>query len=569
MSKNLVLTGLKESFFPRGNFCLGPWCNKEQNKKLKYISAKLSLPSDLQKSQKCDFYYERLVEDVFSNFEKNFDLKWNKKSWEIFIGNWLHRYISVLYDRYCHLLFLKDKKFEKIKLLKYSKYSLITQDNQNFIFNSNRDEWNLALYSIIIDKLNIKNRFKIIYINLSSKNITKIKKFNKKKPKKKFLFSNFVNPINKKIIFNLYLKDNSSYLSFIKYFKIIPIKHNFYVSLNYPKKNSKIRKMEFTTNYKKIDNFEILLRELFYEFVPKFYLEQINSLKKNYNIYFSKLNPREVYTSVGLQHDSDFKFWLANLNSRKAVNLNILQHGCHYGSTKYSYAEKLETKLSNNFFTWGWKGKNKNIVPLFNFNNIKVNTKKSKNCKKILFVLASYYHYRLENHTGTIWGEKVKLYYDSLFNIVDLFNRNKKTSIFYRSPPNEKTLDNQTSKILKKQFNITKFDNNKIEFTKAIDKYDLVIFATETTAFLEALSANKPCLLLAKKELSEHRKDFINKFEKLKKIKIVHTTEKSLINHLKYIENNLNSWWQNQNLQNEVKNFCKNYCRNINNKINE
>ena len=208
MSKNLVLTGLKESFFPRGNFCLGPWCNKEQNKKLKYISAKLSLPSDLQKSQKCDFYYERLVEDVFSNFEKNFDLKWNKKSWEIFIGNWLHRYISVLYDRYCHLLFLKDKKFEKIKLLKYSKYSLITQDNQNFIFNSNRDEWNLALYSIIIDKLNIKNRFKIIYINSSSKNITKIKKFNKTKPIKKFLFSNFVNPINKKIIFNLYLKDN-------------------------------------------------------------------------------------------------------------------------------------------------------------------------------------------------------------------------------------------------------------------------------------------------------------------------------------------------------------------------
>ena len=63
-------------------------------------------------------------------------------------------------------------------------------------------------------------------------------------------------------------------------------------------------------------------------------------------------------------YDDIFKFWLSNSISNQS-KLFYFQHGCNYGTTKYSYAEDLEIKLSNNFYTWGWKSKRKKTKRFF------------------------------------------------------------------------------------------------------------------------------------------------------------------------------------------------------------
>ena len=80
--------------------------------------------------------------------------------------------------------------------------------------------------------------------------------------------------------------------------------------------------------------------------------------------------------------------------------LYIGQHGGLYGATLFSWFGKHEIKISDNFFSWGWKTnekKIKNLGILIKLKNIKWNIKN----KKILFLLRSRNKYPASFLSGT------------------------------------------------------------------------------------------------------------------------------------------------------------------------
>ena len=64
----------------------------------------------LKRTKLCDYYYSRLIDDAILNLKNFYDVDWNFKSWELFIGPYIHRYVSVIYDRIKFYYYLKKKK---------------------------------------------------------------------------------------------------------------------------------------------------------------------------------------------------------------------------------------------------------------------------------------------------------------------------------------------------------------------------------------------------------------------------------------------------------------------------
>ena len=104
-----------------------------------------------------------------------------------------------------------------------------------------------------------------------------------------------------------------------------------------------------------------------------------------------------------------------------------------------------------------------------------------------------------------------------------------KNKVHFRPHPSE---ENQRIKIesFVKNINNIKILNSKSDYLDAIKKFELIIFADDSTSFLETLSLNKPCLLLMDKKLYKDciRKNAIPFYNKLKKVKIIHENPKSL-----------------------------------------
>ena len=78
----------------------------------------------LKRTKLCDYYYSRLIDDAILNLKNFYDVDWNFKSWELFIGPYIHRYVSVIYDRIKFYYYLKKKnKFILKKKSKITPYS--------------------------------------------------------------------------------------------------------------------------------------------------------------------------------------------------------------------------------------------------------------------------------------------------------------------------------------------------------------------------------------------------------------------------------------------------------------
>ena len=362
--------------FPKTNDLLaGEWCLNNilakqkflENKKVN-ISSRENHRNIYKEAKLCDKFYDRLLIDIISHFEKIYSLKWSKRSWEIFLGPWLNRYVSIIYDRYHTIDYiLKKYKVREVKLVQDENYNLVRQNLLDFRIISQDDKWNLKLFSKIYLKFFDKKKIKKRYIKIKSKKIIfrrdSVQKLNPCILKINQIFNNIIKKYEH--LFNLVFYKTSINNKIAILFTlarkkklILPYQFNHQI----PKASyiSKKRQEKINSKYK-LSKFEIVLRKMIFQLIPFYYLESINNL-----IYLRKKlilppdNKCIVYTSNSLWLDGIFKFWLADAIS-KQTKLNCFQHGCNYGSTKYSYSEKTEVKLSDNFFSWGWSDNNKKI----------------------------------------------------------------------------------------------------------------------------------------------------------------------------------------------------------------
>ena len=125
----------------------------------------------------------------------------------------------------------------------------------------------------------------------------------------KFFLKNLDN-FTKKIYYKPYMGSKKTIILFNLLNKNIPFVYNFDHKLTEVNYINNIRNKRLESKYE-LNKFEKVLRELFFEILPFYYLEQVNNLKYlRKELFLPNSNKRNVYTALGLYQENIFKFWL-------------------------------------------------------------------------------------------------------------------------------------------------------------------------------------------------------------------------------------------------------------------
>ena len=113
-----------------------------------------------------------------------------------------------------------------------------------------------------------------------------------------------------------------------------------------------------------------------------------------------------------------FKIWLSEKLNNK-TKLICRQHGGNYGQNELIFEEKHEIKICDYFYTWGWKDRNKKVLPFFGI--IEPKLKPFKEREKILLVTQTPHKF-LYFDNGTMDNYKSENYINFINKFLEKFS---------------------------------------------------------------------------------------------------------------------------------------------------
>ena len=577
---NLVFTEIRKTLSNNiNNLLLGHWCLEQNEEYLKEFRYEISEFEKKEKDNEVQYknnlqIYEKLLDDIIINLKDVYDENWSRKSWEIFIGSWISRYIFIIKNRYHALKYaFENYNIKQVSISDYKNFSFVTEDTVDFKLKTNNDIWNFNLFSMLwCEYIDPDKKVKTIVIKNESKNIefgkNNFKKFSSFKFLKYKIFKFFENILCKKNRIIFYRSNFGNKFLLIKTLlklKNFPFYYNFDSKLNNVTKLNLKRKDKFISSSD--EKIHKILNDNFYDFLPTYFLESLDELKFKFRELLLPKTPKIVFSANPFVQDNLFKFWLAKniMNKGKIITF---QHGNNYGTTKICPQEDIEVKLSDKFLTWGWSDKSRPNIEAFGiFKNIekKINL---VNKRKILLIISSTYNYVTGEGTGEILSMRTKKYQKILDELIKKMPNFILENIFIRGNyVGEKLRSSKITSNIKKKYKNLKFQNSKKPLINVFNDFGLILNSNDSTVFLESMALNKPTISLMDETLyfNHFRSEPLEIFAQLKEVGIIHTNIDSLIDFLKKINFNFNEWWNTERVNKIKYLFVKNYCKPIDN----
>ena len=284
---------------------------------------------------------------------------------------------------------------------------------------------------------------------------------------------------------------------------------------------------------------------------------------------FLPISPNYICTAAAHHYDDAFKIYASkNIKSK----LFLLQHGGSYGLSEKYIPEILDRKLSDKFFSWGWKNSSKKIIPLFaqNYCGHRIIKEKKINNKILLPVIPFYKKPGLVADGRPRSKSEIDIYLNNIIFFLKNLNKEILDKIFLKflDRGSDKELEYIKNEILKKFKNIEIIRTDKKIF-EIVNQYDLVIDFLNSTSFLEAIYFNKPVLIVWSDKYCSIRKDSKLFFKKMIKNNIIFEDPKKASLFLNKNYNKLQELWNTKQNQDNIKNFKKYFVREVKDPLNE
>jgi putative transferase (TIGR04331 family) len=238
------------------------------------------------------------------------------------------------------------------------------------------------------------------------------------------------------------------------------------------------------------DPFTKVVAKLLFKYMPLSYLENYHHyLNRVNNINWPK-NPKFIFSSCSFIDDDFFKIWLAGKKEKYNVKFISGQHGGSFFTTKFSFFEKHQSKISDLILTWGYN--KKKCQPLFNFKtaNKKVDFDKNGN---LLFI--QYEVSRFSGGHSNYLGFSYLTYLKDQYNLIKNLDSHVLDRLVLREYPHDLGWNINLKSILKDNINLdVSIDKNK-KFYNSLSKSKICIVNLNSTIFLETLNLNFPTVL--------------------------------------------------------------------------
>jgi len=571
MGNNLIISDHTRLWSKKNNILIGDWCNpnykKNFLKKEKYVTInyhwkkKEKIRKDLIYLNKL---YEFLLNELTIKLNNYHKIKFSKRCWEVILSKWLWFYLVFYFDRWEQIDKLTNQKKLSTKLINFEEEKFIAFDSQDYCTNITKTaDWNHHAFSkIICFKKKIQFKFLTKHKINPKKNKTKKLIISRLKifiikvvsliTSKKFYCISIFNGRLSNIIFSLFFQQFNSRITFLKKYK------NYNLDLEERKKNLFITKNNVT-------KFEKFILHNIYKNLPKSYFENFKSINELIKTLNLPISPKVIITAYEHHFNDVFKIYVANKIMNK-TKYYIVQHGGSYGSADLFPTEHFDIKLSDKFFSWGWKEKNKKINKFFCNRNFFLNEKikKDKTAKGIIIPYIESTLYLNNVASGRPRTSiDIKLY----SNILNNFYRNldfkiKKDSFF--KGLKIQSLHKFVENFLKNNNKNIKFIKSDVPTYKFLNKFKLNVETLNSTGYLESLQLNLPTIIIFNKNFCDIRQNTLVDFEDLKKANILFNDPCKAANFVNQNYDRLEDWWSSMRLQKIRKKFCDKYVRKCN-----
>lgn len=547
---------------------------KENGKNFDVVNRK-----HLQNKHDRDVYLQTCKEKVLpilvQELNKYHNIKYNEAQWQLLIGSWLNTLLFQFYDKYCKILSFNSYYDEQVNII------LVEHDNDGsppldfaefMDRSSNSDDYHLMMYDDLLQIIELNNSINIIEkkqfqyhfdysFHIHSKYKAKIYNFliqiykSITRKNDKLVFSHCYFP--KGFTFRMMKKSKGYITDYIT---------NWYLMdrQNVPNTIDWLwRKNSISSDG--LEHFEKIVCKLVKKYMPITYVEGFSFLMKRMKYrYRYAMNPNAImYSCVQGQADEIFKVYLMEMK-KNGVTLCDVQHGGNY-SIDTSNSFSMEYDACDIFYTWGWTLQTNSkclfkpmpISKMFDITITTANDARNDNTLNddnyILYINYLYPKhatspsYRVEFHAINQEEE-----IDFLKNLDERVKKRMKFRIY----PEDYGwhFKDKLKAISKEEIN---YDTNHSLY-KSLEKARLVIITDWSTTAIEALTYNKPTIILRKSEneIEEAAKPYI---QRLIDAGIVVENWYALKKKVEEISNSIEIWWYDQKRQNAISAIKKRY----------
>jgi len=499
--------------------------------------------------------YELFLKIISYKLNKIHNVNYSKNYWRVLIGPWLFMFISIIFDNWNKLKYIKKNyNLQFIEVAKVKNSAFLFNDYNDFAYKALTDSFNNSIYN---DLLKFFKRHRINYFtikkeylnnNFYNKNI--LNTFLSFIKNLYILISNFLQKDKNAVFHDPYFDNKTSLLLQIK-LKQIP---TFYKSINITNKfyNKEIRLQKFK-NLK--GPFIKTVANLIFKYMPLSYLE-------NYNYYLNKINsinwpkdPKFIFSSSSFFYDDFFKFWLAEKKEKFKTKFITGQHGGYVFTNKLMFLEKHQNDISDSILTWGYN--KKKFKSVFNFKTLNKKIKFDNN-GKLLFV-----HYEVGRFSGThstYTRFSYLVYLKDQLNFIHKLNKNILNELIFRKYPVNLGWKIDLIHLLKKnQINVLIDKNIKIDDT--LKKSRICFVNLNSTVYLETLNLNFPTIIFFNTDNDEINNETRKYLNILKSVGVYFDDYEMAAKKINEIWDNVDGWWFSKSVQNAVNIFCDKFSK--------
>ena len=538
----------------------------------KYFSSRLDYSYRIENFNLSNQLFYEILECIKLELNSIFKKNLNQKFFEIVIGAWLRKFIQQFILKYKNIIESKKKfNINYATIYDTTNFNFFTTETHTIQHATINNLWNTCIYSYILNNCFLDIKLNILKLSEKKFDDTELLSNRKSSDNKKNFKQNIINiwvyltnliPNNSNIfLYNMgfeFFNEKKIDLSFGQLPRVYPLSFNF----NYSNFDCKLRKNLNFEKFVKLSNqnydkhfvkiFNLIIRIL-NKSLPITIVEDFkNLIEYSEKLNFPK-NPKAICTSYAFESIEPFKYYVA---LRKFYNPKIkyfvYQHGGSY-ITRLDNSYNNECNTCDYFITWGDKTDTtkKNNLKFVNFKLLNKKYFKNKKVDKFLILMRS------SGYNAVPYDR-----YSEGLNQLDLtvklckkFSSDlvKKTVIraHYAS---KNRIEDQL-----KDLDRFKIDYSEQNYFDIINSAKLILFNHDSTGILEMFALNKPTLCLWERGYQHQNKFVVQDYELLKNSKIFFDDQEKLYQHLLDIWNDPLKWWNNDNVQNNLKKFVNLY----------
>ena len=514
----------------------------------------------------CSQIYENILPDIAEYCNRLHGEDFGLRYWRIMLGEWMWRYVQIIYDRYFCLKRALDQYSDITTfLLNVDSYRYV-RDNLEFLqlcgsySDTSEDVYNLQLYSNILSLLGYhfpsksyiqphssiskKNRITPNIIKLYGKKLIELKKY-----------LDFKYAPSAQVVYTGIFYDRINYLREIgkknkaKYRQL----HLGFNDSHKMRPDKKIRQAfgEMTSS----DLFQEICLKMMEFCFPMIFIEGYKHLKKKAS-GFTRNIPEVILSSISWRFDTASAFYIADC-VEKGSKLVGLQHGGGYGLYALDSMLENELRVVDNYCSWGWNDNNSKITPWPWF-NIHDTSRNKDNIKKrpILFTSNSTPRYLTIFQSSPV-GSTMEDYYLWQKRFFLCLKDEVRTVFMYRPYLHELGWGH----MIKNALEGIRYDDLKVPFRERVKRSRLVVIDNNQTTLLEAFALNVPTVIFWDMNVWEIRESAKFFFDDLRAVNVFHDTPESAAGFINDHYETIEEWWSRADVQQVVESFRHSYAR--------